>query len=568
MDKAGSAVLIVTAHPDDEVLGAGGTLARHAANGDKVHIVFLADGVRARGEDKAAVERRAQAARSAASRLGAKEPQFLGFPDNRLDRIDLLDITQAVERAIRAIGPSTVYTHHAGDLNIDHAICHRVVLTACRPLPGSEVRRIYAMEVPSSTEWASPAPHNAFVPTRFVDIAAVQEIKRRALEAYSEEMRPFPHPRSFEAIAALAKWRGATAGLAAAEAFMVQAIEIGGRLVGPGQAPYIVAELSANHGGSIDRALAVMEAAKAAGADAIKLQTYTADTITIDHDGPDFRIKGGLWDGRRLYELYAEAHTPWEWHDALFAKGRELGVPVFSTPFDETAVAFLKKYDPPAYKIASFEMIDLPLVQCVATTRKPVIMSTGMATPDEIAESVGAFRAAGGRDLVLLHCVSGYPTPDEQSNLRRIPELAKQFRCPVGLSDHTLGTEVAIASVALGACLIEKHFTLRRADGGPDAAFSLEPDQLRALVDGAKTVFHALGTGAPARAAVEKESLAFRRSLYVVADVGAGEPFTTKNVRIIRPGYGLAPRELPKLLGRKARRKLSRGTALTWDAVE
>ena len=345
-------------------------------------------------------------------------------------------------------------------------------------------------------------------------------------------------------------------------------IMIAGRSVGAGRPPYVVAELSANHGGSIDRALAVMEAAKAAGADAIKLQTYTADTITIDHDGPDFRIHGGLWDGRRLYELYEEAHTPWDWHAALFAKGRELNIPVFSTPFDDTAVDFLERLNPPAYKIASFELIDLPLVRRVAATGKPVIMSTGMASLEEITESVEAFRAAGGRHLILLHCVSGYPTPVEQSNLRRIPELAAEFGCPVGLSDHTLGVEVGIASVALGACLIEKHFTLRRADGGPNSAFSLEPDELRALVHGAKAAFEALGTGAPARAEVEKANMVFRRSIYVVRDVGAGEPFTDENVRIIRPGYGLAPRELPKVLGRKARRALARGTALTWDAVE
>ena len=347
-----------------------------------------------------------------------------------------------------------------------------------------------------------------------------------------------------------------------------QTVTIGGRAIGAGQPPYVVAELSANHGGSLTRAVEVLEAAKAAGADAIKLQTYTADTMTIDHDGADFRIKGGLWDGRQLYDLYEEAHTPWEWHAALFAKGRELGIPVFSTPFDGSAVDFLEKLNPPVYKVASFELLDIPLVRRIASTGRPVIMSTGMASPDEIKESVDAFRAAGGRDLVLLHCVSGYPTPVEQSNLRRIPQLAEQFGCPVGLSDHTLGVEVAIASVALGACLIEKHFTLDKNDGGPDSSFSLEPDELRALVRGAKAAFDALGTGEPARAEVEKSTMVFRRSIYVVRDMSAGEVFSDQNVRIIRPGYGLAPREMPNVLGRKAKRALSRGTALTRDAIE
>jgi pseudaminic acid synthase len=345
-------------------------------------------------------------------------------------------------------------------------------------------------------------------------------------------------------------------------------VTISGRGIGSEHPPYVVAELSANHGGSIERAIAVMEAAKAAGADAVKLQTYTADTMTIDHDSPDFCIKGGLWDGRRLYELYQEAHTPWGWHAALFAKGRELGIPVFSTPFDGSAVDFLETLDPPAYKLASFELVDLPLVRRIAATGRPLIMSTGMATPEEIAESVDTFHTGGGHDLILLHCVSGYPTPAEQSNLRRIPALGKQFGCPVGLSDHTLGTEVAIASVALGACVIEKHFTLRRADGGPDSAFSLEPDELRDLVRGVKTAFAALGTGAPARADVEKGNLVFRRSVYVVRDVSAGETLTTDNLRIIRPGYGLLPRDFEKVIGRKARRPLARGTALTWDAVD
>jgi pseudaminic acid synthase len=349
---------------------------------------------------------------------------------------------------------------------------------------------------------------------------------------------------------------------------MTANIMINGRRIGERLPPFIVAELSANHGGSLQRALTVMEAAKAAGADAVKLQTYTPDTLTIDHDGPDFRIKGGLWDGRRLYELYQEAHTPWDWHETLFAKGRELSMSVFSTPFDHTAIELLEDLQAPAYKIASFENIDLPLIRRVAATGKPTIISTGMASSEEIAESVETFRAAGGRELVLLHCVSGYPTPAEQSNLHRIPKLAAEFDCPVGLSDHTLGTEVAIAAVALGVCLIEKHFTLRRADGGPDAAFSLEPEELAALVRGARTAFAALGNGSPLRAEVEEGSKVFRRSLYVVEEIKAGEKLTARNIRIIRPGFGLAPKHLPEVIGRRAKRALPRGTALSWDAIE
>ncbi|MEJ1931461.1 pseudaminic acid synthase, partial [Nostoc sp. NIES-2111] len=345
-------------------------------------------------------------------------------------------------------------------------------------------------------------------------------------------------------------------------------ITIAGREIGPGHPPYVVAELSANHGGSLDKALATIRAAKEAGADAVKLQTYTADTLTIDSDGPDFRISGGLWDGRTLYGLYQEAHTPWDWHEALFAEGRRLGMTVFSTPFDETAVTFLEKLDAPAFKIASFEMVDHPLVQRIARTGRPAIMSTGMASIEEIAESVEVFRSAGGRDLLLLHCISGYPTPPEQSNLRRIPALATKFGCPVGLSDHTMGSDVSVAAVALGACFIEKHFILDRSVGGPDSTFSLEPSEFARLTEAARTAFLALGDGSEARSAVESGSKVFRRSIYVVQDIAEGEVFTPENIRIIRPGYGLAPREMPRVLGRKASRSLRRGTRLDWAAVE
>jgi N-acetylneuraminate synthase len=343
--------------------------------------------------------------------------------------------------------------------------------------------------------------------------------------------------------------------------------EIAGRKIGAGHPPYIVAELSANHGGHLERAVQTIAEAKRCGADAIKLQTYTADTMTIDHDGPEFRITGGLWDKRGLHELYQEAHTPWEWHETLFKAAREIGIAVFSTPFDATAVDLLQRLDAPAFKIASFELVDHDLIRCVARTGKPTIMSTGMGSIAEIGEAVEAFRGAGGASLLLLHCISGYPTPVGQSNLKRIARLGAEFGVPVGLSDHTLGVSVSIAGVAMGACFIEKHFILRRSDGGPDSAFSLEPDQLRALVAGAREAFDALGDGSEARAAVEKENLVFRRSLYVVADVKAGEAFTPANVRVIRPGYGLAPKELGSVLGRTASRDVARGTRMSWDLV-
>ena len=340
-------------------------------------------------------------------------------------------------------------------------------------------------------------------------------------------------------------------------------ITIGGRTIGAGHPPYIVAELSGNHNGDLGRALALMEAVAEAGADACKLQTYTADTITIAHDGPGFTIQGGLWDGRTLHELYQEAYTPWEWHAELFAKAHDLGITIFSSPFDPTAVDFLEQLNAPAYKVASFEIIDLPLVERMAATGKPLVISTGMANTEEITEAVQAARGAGCREIALLHCISGYPTPPEDSNLTALAAL-KRFNVVTGLSDHTLGIAVPIGAVALGAAIIEKHVTLRRADGGLDSAFSLEPEELAEMVEACVTAWKALGRPDYERAPSEADNVVLRRSLYVVKDIKLGEALTADNVRSIRPGHGLPPKHFPALLGRRALRDLPRGTPLNW----
>ncbi len=344
-------------------------------------------------------------------------------------------------------------------------------------------------------------------------------------------------------------------------------IEIAGRKIGLAHEPFVICELSGNHNGSLERALVMLEAAAATGADAIKIQTYTPDTITLDHDSSDFRIEGGLWDGRTLYDLYGEAQTPYEWHAALFAKAKQLGVILFSTPFDETAIDLLEGLDAPAYKIASFEVIDLPLIASVARRGKPMIISTGMANLAEIGDAVDTALKHGAPGVVLLHCVSSYPAPMEEANVRTVPDLAARFGVISGLSDHTPGSAASVAAVALGACVIEKHFTLARSDGGPDAAFSLEPAEFTALTRDCKEAWRALGKVGYDLLGSEQANISFRRSLYVVADVAKGEVLTTAHVRSIRPGFGLAPRHLDEVLGKVAKRDLTRGEAFSWDMI-
>jgi N-acetylneuraminate synthase len=343
--------------------------------------------------------------------------------------------------------------------------------------------------------------------------------------------------------------------------------QIGHRWVGKGHRPFIIAEMSGNHNQSLERALAIVEAAAAAGADAVKLQTYTADTMTLDiHEG-DFFIEdpNSLWKGQSLYRLYQEAYTPWEWHEPIFRRCRELGLLAFSTPFDESAVDFLESLDVPAYKIASFENTDLVLIRKAAATGKPLIISTGMATAAELDEAVRAAREAGAKHIVLLKCTSTYPASPENSNLATIPHMESLFGCQVGLSDHTMGVGVAVAAVALGATVIEKHFTLSRADGGVDAAFSMEPEEFRRLVEETKRAWQALGRVHYGPTEAEKPSLKHRRSLYVSRDIKAGEPFTRDNVKAIRPGLGLPTKYLEAVLGKTAKRDVKKGTPVTWD---
>lgn len=346
-------------------------------------------------------------------------------------------------------------------------------------------------------------------------------------------------------------------------------ITINGRGIGPGEPAYVIAEVSANHHGRYERAEQIVRAAARAGADAVKLQTYTADTMTIDCAAEPFRIgPGTIWEGRLLHELYREAHTPWEWHEPLMTLAGNLGVTMFSTPFDETAVDLLERLAAPAYKIASFELVHLPLIRRVAATGKPMILSTGMGTREEIDEAVATARDAGCDQLALLRCNSAYPAPPEAMDLRTIPDMAARYDVPVGLSDHTLGITAATAAVAIGASIVEKHLTLSRDEAGPDSAFSLEPDEMKAMVTAVRDAEAMLGDVRYGPSACERPSTAFRRSVFVVEDVAAGDRLTGRNLRIIRPGGGLHPRHFEDLLGRRVACDLARGTPLSWEQVE
>lgn len=346
------------------------------------------------------------------------------------------------------------------------------------------------------------------------------------------------------------------------------AIEVAGRKIGSDHPPYIIAELSANHNGKLETALRIVEEAKKAGADAVKLQSYKPDTITLNCDNEEFRIHGGLWDGRTLYDLYEEAHMPWEWHKPLFEHARKLGITIFSSPFDNSAVDLLESLGAPAYKIASFEAIDLPLIKYTAGTGKPMIISTGMANVDEIERAIAAAREGGCKQLAILHCVSGYPAPANEYNLRTIGDMAERFGVVTGLSDHTLDNTTAIASVALGARIIEKHFTLNRNGGGPDDSFSLEPMEMAALCTGARTAWDALGAVTYERMSSEQSNAKFRRSLYFVRPLKAGDRITADSIRSVRPGFGLEPRFFEEIVGLRVNADVDYGSPVAWSSIE
>jgi N-acetylneuraminate synthase len=345
-------------------------------------------------------------------------------------------------------------------------------------------------------------------------------------------------------------------------------LSIAGRKIGKDYPPYIIAEISANHNGDINKALRLIDIAKDSGADAVKMQTYTADTMTLNVDKEDFKIKDGLWKGYTLYDLYKEAHTPWDWHQKMFDHAKEVGITLFSSPFDETAIDFLEELNTPAYKVASFEATDIPLIQYMAKQDKPIIMSTGMASFDEITESVEAIKAIGNKNLILLHCVSAYPAMASNYNLKTIADLGRNFNVITGLSDHTLGTATSVASVALGACVIEKHFIEDRNDKGPDSSFSLEPSELKTLCEETKIAWESIGEVNYKRKGQEEANAVFRRSIYFSKDMKAGELISNKNIRRIRPGFGLEPKYFNEIMGKKVTADIECGDPVAWNVIE
>ena len=345
-------------------------------------------------------------------------------------------------------------------------------------------------------------------------------------------------------------------------------ININGTSIGVLHPPYIVAELSANHNGSLRKALETIKMAKDCGANAIKLQTYTPDTLTIDSTKDDFKIKGGNWDGYTLYELYKEAQTPYSWHKEIFKYCQDIDLTCFSTPFDEEAVDFLESLGAPAYKIASFEATDLSLIRYAASKQKPIIISTGMASEEEVVEAFEAAKSTGNNQIIMLHCISSYPAPIDESNLRTIPDISKKLDCTVGLSDHTLGNNASITSIALGGCFIEKHFILDKEDEGPDSSFSITPDELRELTKSCYEAWQALGVAGYERKEAEQENIKFRRSIYTIKDIKKGQTLDENNIKRIRPGFGLPPKHFNEILGKKTLEDLERGTALSWDFIE
>lgn len=349
---------------------------------------------------------------------------------------------------------------------------------------------------------------------------------------------------------------------------LLSMFSIANKKIGNQFEPFIIAEISANHNGSLNKAMQIISAAAAAGASAVKIQTYTADTMTLPLDLPDFKINEGLWAGYNLYDLYNEAHTPYSWHEALFKHANELGIILFSSPFDETAVDLLVSLNAPAYKVASFELVDIPLIQYIARQKKPILMSTGMACEDEIGEAVEAARSVGCDNVLLFHCISGYPTPIEEANLNNLLYIKKHFNVEVGLSDHTIGSTAAMASIALGAVAIEKHFTFSRQEKGPDSEFSMEPEELQSLVRETRRVWQALGVGMLKRSKSELKNIQFRRSIYFVEDLAEGAVITKTDIRRIRPGYGLAPKYFDELIGRKVSKAVKRGEPVSWDVLK